>query len=328
MRKLLLLFAALWAAAFAATSCSDKPSMKIVDSVIMPYSEIRGIAVEGPFDIIVTDHPEWGIQFHTNKYLMKKIRFGVDRSVFWLRLDPVNIEPNSVLQVYVPARSLASLSLSGAAYAYIEYPQIVQGSADYSLLGGSALTLNAPVMFGGDLLLSASGASEVYSEKVENYLGAMGQLMMRLEDGSAATLAQVTAQGNQSFTLTGASELRIAGQVGTGSAGTTQYILNGASKIEAIDYAARNVTVTASGGSSVQVRAAQSLAYRLSSLSRLDYYYNNPSLSVTQLELSGGSTVEGHPDAQPASSAATATADTARMIPHFRFEAPKREGRQ
>lgn len=323
MKKLILLFAALWAAAFAAVSCSDKPSMKIVDSVIMPYSEIRGIAAEGPFDIIVTDHPEWGIQFHTNKYLMKKIRFGVDRSVFWVRLDPVDIEPNSVLEIYVPARSLATLSLSGTAYAYIEYPQIVQGSADYSLTGASALTLNAPVMFGGDLMLSASGASEVYSEKVENYLGSMGQLMMRLEDGSAATLAQVTAQGAQSFSLTGASELRIAGQVGTGSLVTTQFILNGASKVEAIDYAARDVSVTAAGGSIAQVRAGQSLVYRLSSLSKLDYYYNNPSLSVTQLELSGGSTVEGHPDAQPASSAVVTGADTV-MMPHFRFEAPVR----
>lgn len=322
MKKLIILFAALWAAAFVVTSCSDKPSMKIVDSVIMPYSEIRGIAAEGPFDIIVTDHPEWGIQFHTNKYLMKKIRFGVDRSVFWLRLDPVDIEPNSVLEVYVPARSLANLALSGAAYAYIDYPQIVQGAADYSLLGGSALTLNAPVMFGGDLMLSASGGSEIYSEKVENYLGSMGQLMMRLEDGSTATLAQVTAQGSQSFSLTGASTLSMAGQVGTGSQGTTQFILNGASKVEAIDYAARNVSVTAAGGSSAQVRAGQSLVYRLSALSKLDYYYNNPSLSVTQLELSGGSTVEGHPDAQPAPSAAGA--ETVPMTPHFRFEAPVR----
>lgn len=177
-------------------------------------------------------------------------------------------------------------------------------------------------MFGGDLMLSASGGSEIYSEKVENYLGSMGQLMMRLEDGSTATLAQVTAQGSQSFSLTGASTLSMAGQVGTGSLGTTQFILNGASKVEAIDYAARNVSVTASGGSVAQVRAGQSLVYRLSSLSKLDYYYNNPSLSVTQLELSGGSAVEGHPDAQPASPAVAA--DTAPMVPHFRFEAPVR----
>lgn len=302
-----LLSAVLWGTLFFTVSCSSKPSMKIVDSVAMPYTEIRGIAAEGPFDIVVTDHPEWGIQFRANKYLMKKIRYGMNGSLLWLRLDPVHIEENSVLEVYVPARSLSTLSLRGASYAYIEYPQIVQGSANYSLSGASALTFSAPAMFAGDFMLSASGGSEVTANRAQDYLDCSGQLLMHFEDASRGTLARVSAVGNQSFSLTGASELKIAGQViGTGN-GTTQFILDGESKAEAVEYAAQNVTVTAAGASSAAVRTGRSLVYRLSGLSRLDYYCPDvSSLSVTELSLSGGSTAVGHEDAGPAPVAAVA----------------------
>lgn len=298
MKRVFVVLGALWALAFATTSCDNGPSMDMKDSVFMPYYEIRGIVADGPFDIYI-DPSAPTVEIRANEYLIKKVRYKMEGPTLYLGLDPVTIEENSTLEVYVPSWSLALLTLRGTAYTYVEYPQVVQGEANYSLSGASALIVNQPMMFTDNLTMVLAGGSEAVSESDANKVTCKGKLVMHLEGASAATLPSLEVSGTQDFTLEGASALNIAGRTTGAISNETLLTLSGASKVNAVGYSALNVGVSASGTSKADVRVGRSLVYRLSGLSALNYYYNNPALIVTGMELSGGSTVDGHADAQP-----------------------------
>ena len=252
----LLIIVAIVAILFSA--CCKEKEFDLIEKELQISGTIKGIIIEGPWEVIVTQDNENNsatIQYNVpDKKIKAELR---SNGYLFIRVHNLNNYHNVKLKANITAAELKNIEGSGATliYTYGEFGT----SADISLSGASKIEGFA--CEGEYLKIDLSGAS-----RLKNCTFKGTRLDATLSGSSNATFRNIEVEKRCKVNGSGASKFE-----GSGYAGETSFFGSGSSFFHTFDLESEKLDIDLSGASLAEVTVNQTITGRLSGASTLKY---------------------------------------------------------
>jgi len=253
---LLLVIAAIIAILFSA--CYKEKERELVSKEIQISGEIKGIIIEGPWEVSVTQNSENNSATIEYNVPDSKIRTELrPNGYLFIRVHNLNNYRNVKLKANIKATELKNIEGSGATiiYTYGEF----NASTDITLSGASKI--DGFWCEGESAKITLSGAS------ILRHCTFKGKrLDVTLSGASNATFRDIEASNRCKVNASGASRF-----TGSGYAGETSFSGSGASTFHTFDLESEKLDIDLSGASSAEVTVNNTIKGRLTGASTLKY---------------------------------------------------------
>ncbi|MCL2435436.1 MAG: DUF2807 domain-containing protein [Lentimicrobiaceae bacterium] len=270
--SLLLIIVATIAILFSA--CCKEQEFDLVEKEVQISGTIKGIIIEGPWEVVVTQDSENNsatIQYNVPE---SKIRTELrSNGYLFIRVHNVNNYNRVKLKANIKATELKNIEGSGATiiYTYGEFDT----SADIILSGASKI--DGFSCKGEYLSIDLSGAS-----RVKNCTFTGNRFDAMLSGSSNANFRNLEVEKRCKVNGSGASRFD-----GSGYAGETSFTGSGSSFFHTFDLESEKLDIDLSGASLAEVTVNQTITGRLSGASTLKY----KKATDVRVSTSGGSKV-------------------------------------
>jgi len=257
------------------TACfKDYDRAELIQKDISITQNIKGVIIEGPWEVTITQDNENNSAFIEYNVPEKKIKAEM-RPNGYLHLKLYNLTNyrNVKLKANIKAFTLENIEGSGAAtiYTYGEF----NASSDISLSGSS--TLESFVCEGDYLKLDLSGAS-----KLKKCAFNGKRIEANLSGSSVATFSSIEVNSCK-VKSSGSSTFN-----GSGYAEETDYSGSGSSSFYTFDLEAENLNIDLSGASNGEVTVNHKIKGNLSGASILKY---KKAEDIWDVNITGGSKI-------------------------------------
>jgi hypothetical protein len=251
--------------------CKDYDNYELIDKELTISGSIKGIIIEGPWEVSVTQDSENNSAFIQYNVPDSKIKAELrPNGYLHLKLHNLTNYRNVKLKANIKATALENIEGSGATAIYT-YGQF-NSSTDISLSGAS--TMDGFLCEGDNLKIDLSGASKL---KKCSYKGK--RVDAKLSGASDAIFNNLEVTGCK-INASGASKFS-----GSGYAEETNFTGSGASSFYTFDLESENLDVDLSGASNGEVTVNHKIRGALSGASILKY----KKAEDVNVSLSGGS---------------------------------------
>lgn len=252
--SLLLALAAIIAILFSA--CCKETERELTSKEIQISGEIKGIIIEGPWEVVVTQDSENNSASIEYNVPDNKIRTELrSNGYLFIRVSSLNNYCNVKLKATIKATALENIEGSGAAIIYT-YGQF-NTSTDITLSGASKID---GFLCEGNANITLSGASIVKKCTIKG-----DRLDAKLSGASDATFRDVEVT-HCKINAAGASKV-----IGSGYAEEASFTGSGASLFHTFDLESEKLEIDLSGASSAEVTVNYSIRGRLTGASILKY---------------------------------------------------------